>query len=164
MTTSSEDRKFGKTIITWTAPEYIQHDKDKQWYIIAGITAAVSVIIATLTWNWSMALAIIVFAVVYHYLQTKHPPKNIEIKITELGIYVGEMFFPYSHIQAFWIFYTKDNKSLNLKIKGRVYSDVIIQLNDQDPATLRKFLVGEIPELEGKEEKLMDILIRLFKL
>jgi hypothetical protein len=159
-----EQEKHEKALISWIAPEYVQHTKDKKWYFYAAIAVAVTVFYALVTDNWTMALAIIVFAFVYQYLQAHHPPKNIAIIITEMGIHVGEVFFPYSHIMAFWIIYKNGNKTLNLKVKGRAYSEIVIQLNDQDPAKVRKLLVGEVAELEGKEETFIDALNRMLKL
>lgn len=151
-------------VISWIAPEYIQHNKDKKWYLIAFIICAVSVILALILDNWTMALAIITFAGVYHYVQTTHPPKDIAIIITELGIHIGELFIPFSHINAFWIIYSAHNKTLNLHVKNRIYSEYIIQLNGQNPSGVRNYLLGQIAEWEGKQERFIDIVLRLFKL
>jgi hypothetical protein len=150
--------------MTWIAPEYIQHHKTSQWYFYAAITGGIAALLALLTGNWTMALAIVTFAAVYQYVQKHHPPKDIGIVITELGIHVGEMFFPYSNIIVFWIIYKKGNKTLNLRVANRFYSDVIIQLDGQDPADVRNYLIGKVPEWEGKDERFIDYLIRIFKL
>ncbi|HLG25207.1 MAG TPA: hypothetical protein VI588_00215 [Candidatus Gracilibacteria bacterium] len=156
--------RHDRVVLSWEAPEYIQQHKGPRWYIGAGIVLAVTVAIALLTDNWTLALAALAFAGVYQYTHTHHPPKMTEVRITEMGIYVGEMFFPYSHIQAFWIIYANGTKTLNLRVIGRMFSDVIIQMNHQNPVEVRQYLVGQIPEWEGKNERLGDILLRLLKL
>jgi hypothetical protein len=55
-------------------------------------------------------------------------------------------------------------KTLNLRVHRQFYSDTIIQLMDEDPAQIRNYLVGQIPEWEGKEERLQDLILRLLKL
>jgi len=149
--------------ISWVAPEYIQHHKSREWYIGAAVLAVLVIIIDFISQNWTMALAVITFAAVYKFTQEKHPPKNIAIIITEMGIHVGEMFFPFSHIEAFWIIYSHGVKTLNLRVKGRFYSDVEIQLDDQNPGEIRKYLLSRIPEWEGKNEPFIDSLLRLLK-
>lgn len=151
-------------LISWIAPQYLQHNRDKRWYAIAIAIGIISILLALILDNWTMALAIITFAAVYHYIQTNHPPKDIAIAITELGIHMGEVFIPYSHINAFWIIYKKQVKTLTLHVQGRLYSEVIIQLNGQNPSEVRNYLLTQISEWEGKDERVIDILLRLLKL
>lgn len=158
--TKGEDR----VVCSWIAPEYIQHQRSARWYLVAGTIVAICALLALISGNWSMALAIAVFAGVYQYLHQYHPPKDIKITISDLGIRVGNVFFPYSHIQAFWIIYSHGNKTLNLRVANNFFYDITIQLNEQDPVFLRTYLVGQIPEWEGKEERLGDIMLRLLKL
>ena len=152
-----------RVVLEWTTPEYIHHEKDARWYLGAGLFLAIILVLALLSGNWSMALAFVVFAGVYHYLHTNHPPKEIRILISEMGISVGEMFFPFSHIQAFWIIYEHGLRTLNLRVSNHFFSDIIIQLNDQDPVAVRHYLVSQIPEWEGKSERLGDMILRFLK-
>jgi len=151
-------------IISWIAPEYIQHEKTQKWYIIAGILGIIITIISFSYDNWSMGLVIITLMIVYNYIDKNHPAKLIKIIITNMGIRVGKMFFPYQEIKAFWIIYTEHHKTLNLSINGRIYSDITIQLNNQSPVEVRDYLINEIPELEGKHENFTDVISRLLKL
>ncbi len=159
-TPKGEDR----VVLSWVAPEYIQHQKSARWYQVAGTVVGISMIWTYLSGNWSMSLAILVLAVVYQYLHSYHPPKDIDVIISEMGIRIGEKFYPYSHIKAFWIIYSHGLRTLNLRLADNFFYDVAIQLNDQDPVTLRQYLVGEIAEWEGKEERLGDMMLRLLKL
>jgi hypothetical protein len=153
-----------RIVISWIAPEYIRHQKSARWYLIAGVVVLITLVWAFFTGNWSMALAVLVFTGVYQYINTKHPPKNIRIEISEMGIKVGEMFFPFSNIQAFWIIYENGLRTLNLRVSKHFFSDIIIQLDDQDPVEVRQYLVGQIAEWEGKSEKVGDMLLRLLRL
>lgn len=161
---SSQAGRAIRPVLSWHAPEYVQRTKGWLWYGLAGLITIASIVGAFMSDNWSMGLAIATFAVVYLYLQHYHPPKQITISLTLEGIHVGEMFFPYSHIQAFWIFDHHGVKTLNLRIRKRWWSDVAIQLSDQDPVAARQYLVTQITEWEGKHEKLGDIILRLLKL
>ena len=154
----------GLTVLSWVSPEYIAHRKSKRWYIIASVVVASVVAYAILTGNWSMAAAVIVFTAVYQYTHTYHPPKDIKIIVTDLGIRIGHLFFPYSHIQAFWIIYKPDFKTLNLRVAGNFWADIVIQLNGQDPVALRSYLVGQVPEWEGKDERLGEMILRMLRL
>lgn len=153
-----------RVVFSWTAPEYIQHQKGPRWYVGAAVLLLLLLGWGFYSGNWTMVVALIVFAVVYQYLHAYHPPKETHIKISELGISVGDMFYAFSHIQAFWIIYQHGLKTLNVRVSKNLFSDIIIQLGEQDPVEVRQYLVGQIPEWEGKEEKLSDLILRLLKL
>ncbi len=160
-----ELKLYNDAIFTWRAYEYIQHPKGKTWYVLEAIAVAIFLGITIFTKNYTTALAMVTFLAVYHYIHEKHPPKEIEIKVSRMGIKVGEMIFPYDHIKAFWIIYNPPYvKTLNLHVSKRLYSDVMIQLGDQNPAEIREFLCGQIPEVEGKTERFTDMILRLLKL
>jgi hypothetical protein len=163
--TPQEMALYDRAVFTWIAPEYIQHPKGKTWYTVALAVVAIFVVGAVLTADYTMALAVIVLAAVYYYIHTHHPPKDIKIVVSKMGIKVGTMIFPYSSIQAFWMHYQPPHiTTLNLRVKEHFISDVIIQLNQEDPAPLREFLCGQIREWEGKNERFSDVMLRLLKL
>lgn len=163
--TAQEMALYDKAVFTWIAPEYIQHPKSKIWYLAAAVAAGAMILLDALTGNFTMALAVIVLAGVYWYIHNHHPPKDIKITVSKMGIKVGNMIFPYSSIQAFWIMYQPPHvTTLNLRVKEHFFSDVVIQLNHEDPAPIREYLCGQIPEWEGKTERLGDVLLRLLKL
>lgn len=152
------------TVISWNAPEYVSHRKGIRWYITAGVVVALSLIYSAISFNWSMGLAVIVFTAVYQYTHIYHPPKIIKIDLTELGVRVGNVFHPYSQIQAFWLYYKPGLQTLNLRVANNFWTDVIIQLEDQDPVAVRAHMVGQVPEWEGKDERLGELILRMLKL
>ncbi|MBD3328193.1 hypothetical protein GF340_02700 [Candidatus Peregrinibacteria bacterium] len=148
----------------WRAPEFIQQKKGAKWYLTAGIILGLLLLLTIFYSNWTLTIVLVVLAGVYLYLQKKHPPKEITVKITDMGIYVGHMYFQYSHIKAFWIIAENGVKTLNLLIPKRYISEVKIQLMDQNPAAIRRILITQIPEMEGKHENVIDVLARLLKI
>lgn len=163
--TRAEAALYDRAVFSWVAPEYIQHPKSKMWYLIAAAVAGVVIVLDVLTGNYTMALAVVILAGVYYYLHLNHPPKDIKITISKMGVKVGNMVFPFSSIQSFWIIYNPPHvMTLNLRVKEHFFSDVIIQLNHEDPVPVREFLCGQIPEWEGKNESFGDAVLRLFKL
>lgn len=164
--TVQDETFYDNAIFAWRAQEYLQHQKGARWYLVAGIIAAIFIFVAIVQGNWTMALAIVTFGAVYYYIQNYHPPKEIEIKISEMGIKIGHKTYPFSHIKAFWFHYNPPFiKTLNIRVdKGHYYADLSIQLNNQDPVQLRQFLCTQISEWEGKDEAFLDILLRLLRL
>ncbi len=155
--------KSSQVLMEWEAPEYIQHEKSRKWYLTAAGIALGFVVAGILTDNLTMALAILVFAGVYYYMQISQVPRRIKIKITGMGIYAGDMFFAFGRIGAFWIISEPGIKTLNLHIINRYHSDIVIQFDGQDPGPVRDLLIGRIPEWEGKVESFSDVILRMLK-
>lgn len=161
-----EDLKFyHEAVFAWKAQEYIRHKRGPMWYFGAVMSVILLVLSSLVAHNWTMTVAVISFASVYYYLHIHQHPREVEVVISQMGIKVGTMVFPYTHIQSFWIIYQPPFvKTLTIRVDKKFYSDVVIQLGNQDPVPVRQFLCTQVPELEGKNEQFADTLLRLLKL
>jgi hypothetical protein len=154
---------YNNAVISWEAPEYVQHEKGWKWFVLAGIAVLALIAYAVITSNWTLAVALIVLSAVYVW-QHFYKPNHVEIIISEAGIKVGNREYPFHDIKSFWIYYNNHVKSLNLRSNSRFLPDVSIQLGDQHPTELREFLCRHLREIEGKKETFSEHLIRLLKL
>ena len=154
-----------KPIFSWIAPEFHQPEKSSNWWLSY---AVIYILVLMLEWfyaSWTMILATSVFAVVYFYINEYHPAKHTRISISDFGIKIGHKEIPFSHIESFWILYdSKRIKTLNFRQKKSFFVDVSLELEEQDPTEIRAFLLRNLPEWEGKNESLSDIIIRTFNL
>jgi hypothetical protein len=155
---------FHDHVISWEAPEYVQHEKSLLWFILAAILAIAFIVYAALVGNWTLVIAIIVIAALYIWLHGQ-TPQHVKILVSRTGIKFGKREIPYQNIKNFWIIYHPPHvKTLNIKSSSKLYPDLTIELGDQDPAELRTFLCAHVREDEGKIEHLNDTLIRILKL
>lgn len=155
---------FDEAILSWVAPETIKHQRGKVWKVVMGALAAGFAVGGIVYGAWTFSLAIIAFVIV-HYLVNLENPKDVEVKISDVGIKVGGRKYSYGIIKAFWIVYDPPLvKTLNIRVKNRMNCDITIQLDGQTPGPVRKVLLEKIPELEGQEEKLSDVILRVLKI
>ncbi len=155
---------FEKEIISWEAPEYIQHEKGLKWFIAAGIVVVAFCIYAAMTQNWTLLVALVLLSAMYIW-QHGDMPKNVKIVVSDAGIKIGNKVYPYQNIKSFWLIYRPPYvKTLNIRSNSKLLPDITIQLGDQDPAVLRTYLCSQIREEEGKEETAVDAIIRIFKM
>lgn len=159
-----EPSAFDHAVISWVTPEYIKHEKGFFWKVAAITFLAVLAAFGLMENAWTFSLAIVAFGVTY-FLINLEAPKNVEVKISETGIKFGNRKYSYGKIKAFWVIYQPPYvKTLNIRVHGEFLSDISIQLNGQNPAMVREFLLTKIPEMEGKAETLSDALFRLLKI
>ncbi len=156
---------FEKAVFSWIAPEFYQHPKNTRWWTIFGIIAILSMIIEGFTGNWTMLIATVAFAVVYWILYEFYPPKHLKIVISEYGLKIGYRKIPYSQIERFCIFYHPPHlQQIVFRVKGAIFSDLIIELEEEDPIAIRNFLKKYLKEVEDPHEKITDSILRLLKL
>ncbi len=150
--------------LAWKAPEFINHYRGVRWFLIAGILTILLIGYAIYSQSATMAIVFVVLAGVY-YLTHNQEPKIINVEITDLGVYAGKDFYPFNQINAFWINYHPPYvHNLTLRLSDKTRTKVVIQLDVQNPVEVRRTLAKEIPEVEGGNESLMEILIRLLRL
>ena len=155
----------GHTILSWLAPEYIKYKKTYRWYVIAGAILLTIIVYGILTKDIMLSLVFLIFAGVY-FLTTRGDPKLIQHKITTLGIQVDDKFYDYSQIASFHIVYDPPYvKTLNIYIKKKTLSEIVIQLGDADAADVKEVLLNRrVEELEDEKESLASVFTRMFRL
>lgn len=156
--------EYDKSVVEWTASEYIKYKKGWLWYTIFSVTMLVSVYEAYVYSSVTFALALTIFLVAYIIFDLKNP-KAVKISISEMGIKVGKNVYQFSRIKAFWILYNPPMVStLNIRVHNELMTDVEIQLDGMNPVEIYNFLSTKLPELEGKEEGFIKGLARFLKL
>lgn len=163
-TETSPMLEHDEVVLEWKTPEFIPHPKGPVWFMTAAGLMVTFTAYAILTGSATMAIVFILLGGVY-YLTHNQAPRILSIKITKLGLYVGNRFYPFNNLNAFWIVYNPPYvRRLYLRTSDKTNREIKIELNDQSPVTLRHALAREIPEIEGGQENKADILIRLLRL
>ena len=152
-------------LLEWKTPEFIPTPRGKLWFITAGIIMGLFVLYGVLSDNLTMSIVFIMLAIVFMMVEKKQP-KNVRTVITDMGVQYKNEFYPYHHINAFWLVYHPPHVTvLYLRVrKGHRLEHLRIELNGQKPQTIRQLLLKEVPEIEGAQELTTDILARVLKL
>ena len=158
-------QNHGKTLIKWHFPEFEQPERSVSWYIILFIIFASLLVYSIITLNFLFAI-IVVMVVVILFLQQRKNPIELEIKITEAGIEVGEKFYAYKDLDKFFIIYEPPEISnLYIEFKSRLKPDLSIPLKKENPIKVRDILMDFLLEdVDKEEEPTSDFLTRWLKL
>ncbi len=155
----------GNTLTEWTFQEYEQRPRSKGWFLGLGIVAGFFLVIALWTANFLFALLIILFALIL-FLHYNKEPITIRFAITDVGVILGEQFFPFKDLTKFWIIYDPPEvKKLYIQKKAAITPVMIIPLTDVNPIYVRDILLNYLKEdLEPEDESFSEYLGRLLKL
>lgn len=88
--------------ITWTASEYVQHDKQIAWYLALTIVTILLLGVAIFMKAWTFAVLIIVMGVSVGVLAGR-PPRSVKYTLSEYGLRVDEKNFGYHDFRAFGV-------------------------------------------------------------
>jgi len=148
-------------IISWEAPEYIEHKKSADWYWWLSL-AAVGLLIFS---AYERSLLFGIFVVLGWFtimLYSSRPPERIRVIIAKEGIMAGKNLYPWGNIKSFWIFEKNYKKEISLELKRQFVPYLKIPLGDIEPAKAREILLKFIPEKE-QEESFIDNLSDIAK-
>ena len=166
MKKSQNKHKDHRTVLLeWETPEFAPTPRGKIWYYVAGLVMTALVVYALVTGSITMAIVFVMMAVIFLMMEKKEP-KIVNVIITDMGISYNGTFYPYHHINAFWVVYHPLYvRVLYLRLSsGRRYKLVRIELDHQKPQEVRKLLLREIPEIEGAQEPATDLIARILRL
>ena len=160
-----EDVSTGDLVFSWNVREYEQHDRDRRWYIIAGLAGAALLLFSIISGNYLFALVVVLFGIIL-FLQDIQPPMEVFFGITEAGIVIGDKYYPFKEIGKYWIVYNPPEvKNLYFATSNMLRHRLKIPLLDNDPRPVRDFLNQFIVEdLDQEQEPLSDRLGRILKL
>lgn len=155
---------FDNAVVAWEAPLRHKTQKGGLWVALMTIAIAGLIYFGITTNNWIFVVAIIA-AVIAYTVDHREDAREVEIKISEMGIKIGKKNIPYSNIRAFWVVYHPPFVSrLHIRTYQKMLPDITIELMGIDPTLIRKHLTRHIIEWEGKDEGFMDICTRLLRL
>lgn len=155
----------GNTLIDWHFPEFEKPERSLLWYVIMLITSIAFIVIAIMNSNFLFAV-IIVMTIVILILQERRDPLELNIKIMEAGIEIGEKFYKYKDISSFFIIYEPPiTSNLYIQMKTRIAPRLNIPLKEQNPIKVRDILMNFLSEdVEKDDEPLSDYLSKILKI
>ena len=152
-------------MLQWEVYEYARYERGALWYAIAILSGLGLLVYAILTSNFLFALIIVMFSLAL-YLSIITEPAKIRFALTEDGLEIGRIRYPYREIKSFWLIYDPPEvKNLYFYFRSPLRPRLTIDLADANPVQVRLALLTRVHEdLTQAEEPLTEIIGRLFKI
>ena len=87
--------------VTWTASEYIAHNKGAGWFVLLGLGLFVLVALIYLATRDVIATVMVGIAGVTFAAFSARPPRVLEYEINNQGIKIDQKFYPFAQIKSF---------------------------------------------------------------
>lgn len=155
-----------ENIINWKIPEYDRPKRSKRWYIIAIIIILAILIYSIITANYLFTIIMFMGSFMLFYYDGKEA-SMIDFILEEEGTVIGSRFYDYDEIKNFSIVYKpKENiKNIYFTFSSNLRNRITIPLIDQDPLTIRRYLLQYLDEdLDRNHEPVSESIARMLKL
>lgn len=150
-------------LISWTASEFIAHNKSIEWY---GILLGVSLVLAAALWPltgdlfYSMVV-VIAGGILAAYAARK--PRELRYAVYEQGVMVGAKQYPFSGFQSFSI--TRDPgspfSSIEFMPLKRFALPLTIYYAPTDEERIANAIAGQVPYEERKRDPIDSLMHRI---
>ena len=172
-----DKQNFPKKLI-WPVPEYHRHERNRAWYITAGIFLFICLFFSFFSFaawrlvflgtnaNFLFALILIIASIII-IVNDGREPLRLNVYLSGEGVKVGNKFYDYDRFKSFAVVYKPKQslKSLYFEFKNDMRPRLSIPLRHMDPLLVRNFLVRYLDEdLERTDMPLSEQLTKLFKL
>ena len=147
--------------LSWQAPEYEHVARGTDWYfalwIISGSLSVAAVIFKNILLGILILLGAFAFTLFGH-----RKPRIVVFGMDYKGIYSGEIFYPYSHLDSFWVEDMPGIQSkLIIKSKKKLVPLISLPIEDVRTDEVRYFLSHFLPEEEQQESLFIKIMEHL---
>lgn len=100
--------------VTWSASEYIDHEKTSTWYVAVAVIAIILTgLVYILTRDIVNCIAIVIFAGFFAVVGARKP-RTLEYALSLYGIQVGSKNFSYSEFKSFAVMHEGAINSIHL--------------------------------------------------
>lgn len=152
--------------LEWTALEYEEKERSKDWFWALGIIVATSSIASIIFGNYFFAALLILSGVLLGFFAIKKPDV-VSYELNNKGLKIRNRLYPYENIKSFWVQVDKSGET-NLKPMLFIHSErafmpiLSIPIDETIATEIHSIMLQkDVAEIEMKEhpsEKIMDAL------
>ncbi len=142
--------------ITWEAAEYVQHEKNRGWYV--GLVLIGLVLASLVFWfgYWSFGVLIIV-SVLALIVYSVRPPRVLKYKLDSKGLTEGGKLYAFMDYRAFSVRQDGDNYAIVMIPRKRFGMRVMVYFPKEKGEKIVDVFGGRLP----MEEMTLDFLDKI---
>lgn len=152
----------GSQKILWKALEHEHVEKSSDWFWTVGIVAVAGAILAIYFNNLLFGI-LILLAAFSAIMQNHTKPRVLEYEIGRKGVRVGDLIYPYSTLESFWVIDEEVNDRIIIKSQKMLMPYIIMPFDSlqTNPDDIREYLLEYLDEEELEEPFSQIIMERL---
>jgi hypothetical protein len=147
--------------ITWTASEFIAHEKSGTWYLkLAGAAVLIAVAVLLLTKDKISAIVVLVGAFLFGVVAARQP-RELQYRLDQAGVSIGQRYFPYEEFRSFSVVPEGAFSSIVFMPLKRFATTTTIYFAPDDEERIVQLLTDRLPLEEGRHDPLDRFMRRI---
>lgn len=140
------------SIVSWTASEFIAHQKTTKWYAILAVCGVVTTALAFLAFHdWITVIMVVIVFVVFGIFAGRKP-RTLQYQLDLSGLRVGPKLYPYEDFKSFTIIDEGPISSITLAPMKRFMLPLTIYYDLKDEEHIATTLNDYIPYEENHND------------
>ncbi|MDB5169973.1 MAG: hypothetical protein JWN82_369 [Candidatus Saccharibacteria bacterium] len=147
--------------ITWTASEFVAHQKSGGWY---GLLALGAVVVAVLVWVVTkdiVSSVVIVLAALALGVYGRRQPRELDYRLDETGLTIGGKYYNYGGFRSFSVMTEGAFSSIVFMPLKRFSTLTTIYYDPKDEDDIVGLLSGRLPLEERKRDAIDSLMWRI---
>ncbi len=148
--------------ISWTASEYVDHEKNRSWFLSIVGAAVLTAAITYLLTRDLISVVVILFAGILLAVSGARKPRTLSFELNDDGLQVGQKLYPYASFKSFTIIDEGAINSIQLLPARRFMPSLNVYYPPEQEDAIITSLGSILPHEERKRDA-VDSLMRRIK-
>ena len=144
-----------RTLLSWEAPSRPFRKKDRSYYTTIAILVILLVLIALLMREF-LLIAVLLSLAFVSYVLAFVPPAHLAYRISTQGVTIGEDFYFWHFLDAFWFKEKDGHKVLHIQTRLRFPAQLMLVLEGHDEEKIKKIVSRFLPYVEVPYKSWME--------
>ena len=145
--------------VSWSASEYVAHDKTIGWFLGLGATIlAVALVVYFITRELVSPVVIAIIGIAFGVFAARQP-QVLEFALDEKGLHAGNKLYSYDHFKSFSILEEEATRSILLMPLQRFMPPITVYYDPADENKIIDILGSYLPH-EDRQHDLVDRFMR----
>jgi hypothetical protein len=147
--------------VSWTASEFIVHQKNAGWYMLLVAAAVVLAAVIYLLTRDVVSTGMVGVVLVVLLLLASRQPRTLSYRLDGYGVHVGSKSYPYDSFKSFSVVDEGALNSITLLPLKRFMPPISMYYDPQDEAKISQVLSDYLPFVEGHKDVVDQFMRRI---
>lgn len=147
--------------VTWTASEFIHHNKAASWYLGLGVATVLLAALIFLITRDVVSTAVIIVAGLLLGVYAARPPRQLEYRIDQRGVFIGHKHYGYDDFKSFTVVPEGAFSSIVFMPLKRFALALTIYYAPEDEEHIMAVLAGRLPFEEPRRDAVDSLMRRI---
>jgi hypothetical protein len=147
--------------VSWTASEFVEHDKSASWFLgLAAVAAIFSVIMYIVTEDVVSVMVVVVAATIFG-IYGSHKPRQLEYKLDQRGLSIGSKYYDLGQFKSFSVVPEGAFSSIEFMPLKRFAPPITIYYDPADEEKIVSLLSNQLPLEPGRRDVVENLMRRI---